>query len=359
MPIRRATNRLVPLMPTDPEEELPRPRRSPRHEEPRHALLTKCLLTWFALITGANAFLIQPLPPGIHVLPLRNLSIKALDLEFTLNTNLNLTEDQQTLERQMGQLKEFGDLLNTTDFAAILKHCYNVHEEIQDNTKELMKEIHNSYAHSNISGDVNGYHTFSRTRRGVPIAILAVAKAAIRFSPEILMGVGVIYQAHVNNKLETQNEILKEELKRTVGLTLNLMHAEFAIVKHELQQITDQQVHIKMEEKINDYIAVIQLTSTAILSNHQNLGNIRPIQELKLEVARLNEKRMMFELPEDTQLDKILARNSFKKTLQNGMARITFRVPLVKPEKFMEYVIISAPTAENHVITLITEGFCV
>lgn len=99
--IRRTANRLVPLLP-DTDEPIPRRRKSNK------SLATRVLMCWLALATASqtDALVMQPLPSGLHIQKLGDVKIKAFDLEFSVNTSINVTEDLEIIDQQ---LKEFAD----------------------------------------------------------------------------------------------------------------------------------------------------------------------------------------------------------------------------------------------------------
>lgn len=154
-------------------------------------------------VSGTSALTMQSFAPGVHVFELRNVSIKACDVDFDVQTNLNLKEDKWVLDRQ---LDEFSSLCVTFDkeaFRGIFKHCITRSKALREEATAVMEGITASYSH--------------RTKRSS--ALLKLGDVMVtKYAPHLLIGSSILYQAIENHQLAAE---IKNVKTKTATITLS------------------------------------------------------------------------------------------------------------------------------------------
>ena len=244
--VHRATSRLVPLLPEDSEEE-PLLRRSKRMPTHTTALLTRVVLCWLALTTPlVKTLMIKPLSPGIHFERLGAASVKAFDLDFTLETSINVTENRATVDRHVNEFQDFCTQYKDGQYPQLYQHCQGLENNIRTEADIIQRGINGSY-HKN------------REKRATSVILRAVAKGAIKYSTPGLVSAGLIYQAVENHQLENQISHIKGKITKVSRLMTNATDMEFVAVELQLDKLLAQQEQLRIAEQITKYSASIQL----------------------------------------------------------------------------------------------------
>ena len=318
------------------EEEEPALRRSKRIQTRTTTLLTRTILWWLTITSVVNAVTIQTLGPGTHVQRLGSAYVKAFDLGFSVVTSLNITTDQQNIDNHVKEFRDFCASIQQTEFTSIYSHCMAMETTVKNEANTAIDSIHSMY-------------TRTRPKRTLAIAGVAV-KAAVKFAPHILLGAGMVYQAVQNHRLEEELKGVKHKMVTISQLMLNLTEIEYAAVDHELSQLIIQQRQILMEEQINDYAASITALIATYQTMHQNIVNIRPIEELTKAIDNINKNLTIFALP-PLDIEALFTYHPIQKTIDDSMVVVHFNIIVVRADIFTEYVIISIPSY-NKAITM-------
>lgn len=141
-PTLHAVNRLVPLLLENEPETTQEPRRSTRLQRKLSVILL-CLMALLTFSTAVNCEevkSVEQLEPGIHLKRLGDVYKKAFNLEFSVVTNLNLTEDIRLIQNSAHEfLKECEELkkLNET----ITNHCLTLHSSLKALTSQISEDL--------------------------------------------------------------------------------------------------------------------------------------------------------------------------------------------------------------------------
>lgn len=106
--VLRPVNRLVPLLPSLQQESAPRRSARLAKDSAPKSLFIRALICMIALAgNSTNALTIQPLTNGVHIQRLRPVAAKAFDLEFSVKTSVNVTDDLIVLHQQLDDFSTF------------------------------------------------------------------------------------------------------------------------------------------------------------------------------------------------------------------------------------------------------------
>lgn len=145
---------------------------------------------------------------------------------------------------------------------------------------------------------------------------------------------------------------LHEKFAQVSGLMNNITDLEFAALERNLNMVVEQQQKQQLELSINDYYSSISSLANEILWRYKNVKEITPVQELKDYVASLKGTLIDVKLPAMDDLKEIFNIYRPVASLQNGLAIVTFKIPLISTQRFIEYVLVSVPDDSQQAILL-------
>ena len=279
---------------------------------------------------------------------LRNVSIKAMDLDFTIATSINLTEDCNIIQRELDAFNGFCKTFEEGNYTRVHQHCINVEKEAAKEIQGTLKNLKDSY-NMKVKRS-SGYYQLNRPPRSIGGLITGTAKQLFKYSPQIAMGLGIVYQTYENQKLENHVEVLKTKIKTVSNLMFNISETEYEAASEQLNILLDQQRQLDLETKINDYSSTVQLLAAQIVTKHQSIINLKPLKELQQYVTELDKKLNSFALPQLDDMLSIFTLNRAIKSIKNELVHVTFKIPLVQKMKFREFAIITVPTSEGEAI---------
>lgn len=352
--VYRAVHQLVPLLPEDKENqvmsdgnpqpeneviEVPReseqynrfnPRKSKRVRLPTQSLFT--IFCTLLLLTFSDAFQINPINKTTTMV-MRGVQIKALELNFSIVTSVNVTKEMEIVDQQLEEFIKFCKSENSP--GKIKEHCTNYQTMLQTEVEIMKSRIRSEFARK-------------RTKRAPVMPLLAslggnALRMGAKYLPEIALTGAVTYLGYENNKLATEISSLQSKSTKIAALMLNISEVQYHHVEQQLDAVIYQQQEIRLQQRITDFATGIQALIEEISARHKQLNYLVPIKELKKFVASINEKIPNVILPyTETEAD-IFRIRPCKKELQDGQITITYVIPLVNAEQYYELVVISAP----------------
>jgi hypothetical protein len=330
---RRSTNHLVPLMAED-LDVTPPPRRSTRRKpEVNSSLLTRILICWLALNNTIQGEFVLPLGAGVHVQRFGNISIKAFTLEFSVHTSINLTSDLATINTSLEDLNTFCASYKDSNYTDLFKNCQKFSSTLKLEAEEAMQHVTTTY--------------LTRNRRSIAV----LARGAVKFAPEILLASGMAYQVYENHQMSSQITNIKEKVRKVSSLLLNVNEVEFESVDKELYRIIDAQQQTVILAEINNYAAGVQALLSRFKAKHQNVIDIRPVDELIQHLAKHSDELSGYMLPPVAHIEDLFSLNKITKSLVNHCVCVTFHIPLIA-EIFNKFAIISIPNDDGQAVEL-------
>lgn len=118
--------------------------------------------------------------------------------------------------------------------------------------------------------------------------VAPITKTLIKFSPHLILGAGMVYQAAENHQLEKEIEGVKDKMLTVSKIMLNLTDIEYATVNKELSKVIFQQRQLLMEEQMSNYAAETNALIAKYQIRHQNIANIRTIDELSKSIKDMS-----------------------------------------------------------------------
>lgn len=153
--------------------------------------MTNVLLCWLALMPQVSGVLIQRLAAGTHIEKVGPALTKAFDLEFTINTSVNVSSDLSKITNQVSEFQNYCNSPDVRNLSEISLHCAHFANTVQKEAVSVTKTIQAIYSPP-------------RKARSVLAVLGGVAtKAAGKWGPHILTAIGLAYH---ENKINTLNE---------------------------------------------------------------------------------------------------------------------------------------------------------
>lgn len=107
-----------------------------------------------------------------------------------------------------------------------------------------------------------------------------------------------------------------------------------------------------MEAETNEFLSSIQSLIATIETRHQNLVNIRPMEELNDYVKTLNHHSTIVRVPVLPNPNDIFTLFPIQKYIKDGSAVLQYEIVLGRPETFTKYVVVSVPEENRDSVIL-------
>lgn len=168
--------------------------------------------------------------------------------------------------------------------------------------------------------------------------------------PELALVSFAVYKEIENQHLAANIKTLHEKLAHVTGLMNDINDLEFAAMEKNLNMLVDRQQKQQLELSINDYFSSISSLTTEILWRFKNLQEVTPVRELQDYIAKLEGTLFDAQLPRMDDLKEIFSIYRPLAYLMNGLAAVTFKIPLISKHRYIEYVLVSVPDESQQAI---------
>lgn len=214
------------------------------------------------------------------------------------------------------------------NYTTILDHCLALQSALAEEALHLKASLEKEYK--------------TRNKRSLPM-VMGAAKLARssfpfikRYGMEMLLGAGLMYQTKVNSDLDNKITQLEKKTLEVGELLVDLNDIRFKDVDTKIHDLLEnQQIELVME-KIVDFTK----------ERHEAAASLTPTDELVKQAELFKDSA---QLPNVSGPEEWFGFNKPSKEIdRHGMIVVNFVIPLVKPEKFSEFVAISIPSEEEH-----------
>lgn len=329
-----AINQLVPLIPEETETfpSIPVTRSNVRKTK---LSATQVLITLLTLTSVANAFSYTLLSPGVHIIKLNEVYLKATDLNLTIETQLNLTQDISILNSMASELLNYCENLNDTP--NLKSYCLNV------------SEIIDSRAHQAATKIMDIYELNKRNKRWLS-GILTGVKGLAKALPWIITAGGIAYQEYEIHNLNNEKEIMKERLQKTSKILLKITELEHDEVDEKLTNVLKIQKEENIRTEINSYMGMIFPLIEMIQDRQSSIIHLKPYKELEQQYQDITKSLPNVML---APVEKIFS-ISQKQILysETGKVQVNYQIPLVQKHTHNLYGIFNIPDEGGYIIDL-------
>lgn len=328
--VHRAVQNLVPLTPlnnveADKEEPVIQTtinRRTKSKGKLNLLSSTVLLLTLLQLAKGS----VIPLYQTINVLNLRNVTLKAIDITFTVQTPLNLTNDMASLHAQSNAVDELCQ--QYTGMQPIKRRCTQI-------TNALRLDVEAAIAH--LSQKLDKSPADPRPKRWVVPVVLGLSQVVTMIS------MGAMYL-----NLKSENTDLRRKITKMSTILLNATEVEFDNLETKLNEVIETQNTLQLLGELENLNELATGLVQNIIEQYDQLDSLNPTRELDNYIKDLQTTIPNVERPHIPwqQLFKPV-----KKFVDNDLVFVTFNIPLMEKERYTEYLIALDPGAVNYTLS--------
>jgi DNA-binding transcriptional MerR regulator len=320
------------LIKEEQQREEPVLRRSQRRTKKASCLITMALLTW---LTVADA--VTHLTPGLTIHNLRDVSTKAMNFQFTVTSNINVTQDRLLIQEKLANLETICKKYAQHPLHnALHPHCIGLQQTVSSQAKLTLKEIQKILPLTNQQ---------SKEKRWVAIA-KTLGKATYKYGSEIAMTAGLIYQEHKISELEAE----AKDLKIATRAMLNYTDAQYNAVNKDLQMVMDEQAKTYMETILTEYTTEILALLTTIAHRYQSLHENSPVMTLLSYMRENGEDFKNVKLPPVNKPEDWFTLGPRQVQQVEDIVQTTYSIPLVSTTRYTEYVLVSIPASNKPMV---------
>lgn len=322
--------------PQDPNDvKTDEPRRSARIKARARKLVTTALLCWLSLVQPATALIVLSLEAGLHIQPLNTVAVKAFDLTFSVKTNLNTTQDGETLDRNLSELDSFCDSITDPKLTPMKAYCLKTREALAVDLKEVKERLTRT----------------TKEKRASPL-IAAALRHSAKYLPELALTGALAYQGYEIIRLNTEMQQMNERNLKINFLVANISTLESDAVDRELNTLIDQQMLLQLEGQIANFASLLREAYYQMELRYKQLTDLRPISELEKYLDSHKEVLAGLKLPPVAKKDDVFDFNKPKISIKKSIVYISYTIPMMLQNEYTEYLVISVPDGNGKSISL-------
>lgn len=330
-----AINQLIPITQEEEEESREEPSTPSVRTNTRKNRIsaTQVLITWLTLTSVANAFNYTLFSPGVHIVIENQVYIKTNELNLIIETQLNLKEDLSMINETVTTLETFCGNLRATPILAA--YCWNVSQAIEIRAKQTTAEIMNIYKINN------------RQKRWSPI-LTTGGKYLLKYGLTTLVAAGVAYQEYEIYNLKEENAMIKERIRKTSMLILNITDLEHDEVDGKLTEVINSQQELNTKIQINSYLDMISILIDIVNDRHSSILNLKPYNELENLFQNISTNLPDVIIPPVNDIFSISHKEAIYGQAEN--VRIIYKIPLIQRVPVTYYGIVNIPDKNGFIL---------
>lgn len=352
--ITRITSQLIPIVTEEEEEAQPRDNPCdepppPRRNPPRRARLTRAtnvashvLACWLTLVNPTIALLIHTLSPGIDVLNLGSVQRRMTDLNFTITTNQNLTNDLNNLQTALNTYHDECNSLNQLNHSTLANYCFTNSALLLDDFKALNSTLQQAYQ--------------SKKKRALPSVVSLIYHGTkilgARYGAQILVGATLAYHTYAISSLSSASAGMDEKMHFVSTLSMHKTDLQFESIDKTFEVLREHQETITLEQKLVDFTGNIRNLILQTRLRHENVWKLVPFAELNDYLFHHKEKFQYCQLPEVFDDEDLFTYEKPRKYIKNDIVHLEYIIPLISKENLTEYAIVSTPLENKTQIAL-------
>lgn len=341
--VNRAVNKLIPLITEEDEaaakKSVPRTRKQRKRTSSFLTTLILNLVCILSISSTTNTATIESLSPGVHIRLLQKVYVKSITIDFKLQTNVNISADISLMGSEIASFLTFCNNNLENKYKKLVEQCLERHSFLQQEAQLTEKFI-------------KGLYNPIRQKRWSFLAKMATKSFAIKAAPYAAFTATTAWQEYSNWQQKRRLEKVDEKFKKVSFILFNLTETENVAVHEELDRLVDQQKQLIWEAEINSYVSAIQALTSSMKTRHEGLINIRPHQELNNFIQSINQQQSIVDIPLLQNSDDIFNIYPITMFLTEDLATLQYKIPLVKPEPFYQYAVISIPFNQEQIVIL-------